>query len=159
SSTVVNWGTITSTSSAGSCAGLCNTITVGEVFEFRDSSNRLLSRVGVPATVPNMTSFVIPRFRNITTGLDVGFAIANTGTASTTVTVNLSDASGNVLASQQITLGPQSQMSKFSSQVFPNLSDATGYYALNFIGTGPQLAAIGLAIEGSSLATLPVDQL
>src|SRR5262249_40354693 len=64
SSTVVNWGTITSTSSAGSCAGLCNTITVGEVFEFRDSSNRLLSRVGVPATVPNMTSFVIPRFRN-----------------------------------------------------------------------------------------------
>jgi hypothetical protein len=152
--TIVNWGNIVSTS----------TITVAEVFELRDPNNGLISRVGVPASVPNMTSFIIPRFRNITTKLDVGFAIANTGSTDTTVTVTLRDAAGNTLQTTALPLPKHQQIAAFPSDIFPGLKappDATGYGALTFSATGAQLAAIGLAIENqtNSLATFPVDQL
>lgn len=147
----VNWGNVTSTS----------TISVVEAFEFRDANNNLLSRVGVPASAPDLMSFVIPRFRNIATGLDVGFAIANTGSTDTVVNVNLRDATGKVIATAQVPLAKHQQIAKFPSELFSNLSasDATGYHSLTFAGGGPQLAAIGLAIEGGSLATFPVDRL
>jgi hypothetical protein len=154
--TIVNWGNIVSSS----------TITVAEVFELRDPSNSLISRVGVPASAPNMTSFIIPRFRNITTRMDVGFAIANTGSTDTTVTVTMRDASGNILQTKTLPLPKHQQIAAFPADIFPGLTappDATGYGALTF--TAPsgqaQLAAIGLAIENqtNSLATFPVDQL
>jgi hypothetical protein len=154
--TIVNWGNIVSTS----------TITVAEVFELRDPNNGLISRVGVPASAPNMTSFIIPRFRNIPTRMDVGFAIANTGSTDTTVTVTMRDASGNVLQTTTLPLPKHQQIAAFPSDIFPGLTappDATGYGALTFAAPSgqAQLAAIGLAIENqtNSLATFPVDQL
>ncbi len=138
-------------------------MTVAEVFELRDPGNNLISRVGVPASAPNMTSFVIPRFRNMASNMDVGFAIANTGSTDTSVTVTLRDATGKVLATTQISLPKHSQKANFPSDIFSTLSsvDASGYGALTFVAAGPQVAAIGLAIENktNSLATFPVDQL
>jgi hypothetical protein len=148
---VVNWGNITSTT----------TISVAEAFELRDLADNLLSRVGVPASAADMTSFVIPRFRNLISGLDVGFAVANTGSTDTVLVVTLRDAGGKTLATTQVPLRKHSQIAKFPNELFPNLqvADGTGYHALTFTAGGPQLAAVGLAIEGGSLATFPVDRL
>lgn len=153
----INWGNITSTS----------TITVAEVFELRDANNNLISRVGVPASAPNMTKFVIPRFRNTLTNMDVGFAVVNTGSSDATLTVTLTDATGNVLGTKTLTLPEHTQLATFptgQSGLFPNLqppADLSGYGALTFVASGPQLAAIGLADEfqTKSLATFPVDQI
>ena len=154
--TIVNWGNVVSTS----------TITVAEVFELRDPNNNLISRVGVPASPSNMQKFVIPRFRNIPTNLDVGFAIANTGSTATTVSIILTDATGKTLGTTSVPLAAHAQIANFPSDsiIFGAALqgvDASGYGALTFTASAGQVAAIGLAIENAtnSLATFPVDQL
>jgi hypothetical protein len=154
SAMVANWGTITSTS----------TMSIAEVFELRDPNNILLSRVGVPASDPDMKQFVIPRFRNVGTGLEVGFAIANTSTTPTIVTVVVRDASGQTVSNgtQTLTLRGRSQVAENVNQLFTALNDpatTTGYYSLTFTGGSSQLAAVGLVLEGTNLATFPVDRI
>jgi len=56
-------------------------LSISTFFELRDgASNVLYSRVGVAASPANMSGFVIPRIREVAAGLDVGFALVNTGT-------------------------------------------------------------------------------
>ena len=161
SSPGVNWGVVTAS----------GTITVAEVFEVRDNNNNLQARVGVPGSPANMQKIVIPRFRNFIrgsltgfSGLDVGYALANTGSTDITVTVAITDALGNTLQiSQPFKLAAHTQIAEFPAARFPSLADQAGltYGAVTITASAPQLAAIGLADEfaTSLLSTFPVDVL
>jgi hypothetical protein len=149
---VVGWGKITS----------CGSLTVSTFFELRDGVTKVvLGRVGVAASPANMTSFVIPRVRDISTGLDVGFALVNTGTTSANLTAVLKDASGNILGTQTVTMGAGAHQAKFTQQFFGLTNEPTGrnYHYITFTGTSASFAAIALAFEGANQSSFPVDVL
>jgi hypothetical protein len=156
----VTWGKIVSTGA----------VTITTYLEIRDGiTDVLLSRVGIGASAPDMTTFVIPRLRNTGTGVDTGFAIVNTGSTSATVTATLRDASGATIngasgASTAITLPGNTQIAKFAVDVFKLTNEPTGvnYQYITFTSTSAQIAATGLVIgagEGGTLTSVPVNQL
>jgi hypothetical protein len=148
----VGWGKITS----------CGSLTVSTFFELRDGVTKVvLGRVGVAASQANMTSFVIPRVRDISTGLDVGFALVNTGTTSANLTAVLKDAGGNTLGTQTVTMGAGAHQAKFTQQFFGLTNEPTGrnYSYITFTGTSASFAATALAFEGANQSSFPVDVL
>jgi len=149
---VIGWGKI------GACAGL----SISTFFELRDGvSNVILSRVGVAASPANMSSFVIPRVREVSSGLDVGFALVNTGSTSATLKAELKDATGATVAEKNIVLGAGSHQAGFTKEVFAPLSDGNNriYQTIKFSSTSPSFAAIALAFEGPTQTSFPVDVL
>ena len=152
----VNWGSIDYSSTG--------TVTVGGAFEVRDATtNVLYSRVGVAGSPANMKQFVIPRARNLQSGLDFGYAVVNTGTGAATITVSIYGPTGLVLASKDLTLAAKNQTAVFARDFFGTglVDPATGtsFSFFKFTSTSAQFAALALAIEGSNLASFPVDQL
>jgi len=148
----IGWGKITS----------CGSVTVSTFFELRDGvTNVLYSRVGVAASSATMTKFVIPRVRDVTAGLDVAFALVNTGTSSATLTAVLSDASGNTLATKPIIMGAGAHQALFTQQFFGLTNEPTGrnYHYITFTGSSASFAAIALAFEGANQSSFPVDAL
>jgi hypothetical protein len=126
----LGWGRITA------CGGL----SISTFFELRDgATNVLYSRVGVAASPANMASFVIPRVREVATGLDVGFALVNTGSAAANLTAELKDAAGATVATRTVTMGAGGHQAVFTNQFFTGLNDGTGrsYQYLKFISASP----------------------
>jgi hypothetical protein len=120
----------------------------------------LLSRVGVPASFDNLARFVIPRIRNATTGLDVGFALVNTVSAVASVTVTLKDASGAVLGIRTITVPGLGHVSVFAQELFQlsNEPSVTTYQYMVFDSNNAfQFAAVAIAYEGTTQTSVPVD--
>jgi hypothetical protein len=149
---VIGWGKINA----------CGGVSISTFFELRDgSSGVVLSRVGVAASPANMSSFVIPRVREVSTGLDVGFALVNTGSASATLTAELKDATGATLASKNIVMGAGAHQAGFTKDVFAPLSDGNSrlYQYVKFNSPSPSFAAIALAFEGPTQTSFPVDVL
>ena len=126
------------------------------------ASNALLSRIGVPVSVPGMKEFVIARPRNVETGLDTGFAIVNTSAVATKVTVILYDINGAVKAMKVLDMDPGNQKAMFASELF-GASDVeprgTSYFFLDFTSDTSSIAAIALVKEGSTLSSIPVERL
>ena len=149
---ILGWGKITA------CAGL----SVSTFFELRNgSSNVLYSRVGVAASPANMSSFLIPRIRELATGLDVGFALVNTGTQDATLKAELKDTMGATIATKDIVLGAGAHEATFTNQLFMGLDEPTGrtYQYLKFSSTSPTFAASAFALEGPTQTSFPVDVL
>jgi hypothetical protein len=149
---VIAWGKITS----------CGALSLSTFFELRDAkTNVLLSRVGVAASSPNMSNFIIPRIREVGTGLDVGFALVNTATSSSAmVRAELKDAEGKTVAMKDLQMAGGSHRSGFTTDLFGPLNDAKGgriYQYVKFSSTSPTFAAIALAFEGSTQTSLPAD--
>jgi hypothetical protein len=152
SSGTLAWGKITA------CGGL----SISTFFELRDgSTNVLYSRVGVAASPANMRSFVIPRVRELATGLDVGFALVNTAATSANLTAELRDASGAMITTRTVTMAAGAHQAIFTNQFFTGLNDGTGrsYQYLKFTSTSSSFAAIALAFEGPNQTSFPVDVL
>ncbi len=148
----VAWGKIVSSGS----------VSISTFFDLRDSTTQVLySRVGVSASPSNMASFVIPRVRNVATGLDVGFALVNTGTTSANLTATLKDAAGATVSTKTITMAGLNHQAMFTQQLFGLTSEPTGtnYHYVVFESTSSVFAAMSLAIEGGTLTSFPVDQL
>jgi len=144
----------------------CGSMTISTFFELRDGRANvdiLYSRVGVAAGAPNMQSFVIPRVREVATGLDVGFALVNTGTAAANLTVELKDATGATVAGGSTTLafGPGAHKAQFTKDLFPSVAEGAGrvYQYLKFTSQSASFAAVGLAFEGPNQTSVPVDVL
>jgi hypothetical protein len=159
---------ITSSEPANGTIGWGKIITSGTAnistfFELRDGVTRVLqSRVGVAASPADMAGFVVPRVRNIATGLDVGFALVNTGTESATLTGTLKDASGSTLAVKTIAMGALTHQAVFAQQFFAlsNEPSGTNYHYIVFDSpTSSSFASMSLAIEGATLTSFPVDRL
>ena len=150
---IIAWGKIVATGA----------VSIATFFEIRDgiNPNILYSRVGVQASPANMASFIIPRTRNVSTGLDIAFALVNTGTAAT-LNATLRDASGATISTKSLPLTAGQQTALFTQQFFGLTSEPTGtnYHFIVFDGgTAAQFAAIALAYEGATQTSFPVDQL
>ncbi len=148
----LGWGRITA----------CGTLSISTFFELRDgSSNVLYSRVGVAASPANMKAFVIPRVRDVQSGLDVGFALVNTGSSEAVLTAELKDAAGNTMATKTITMAAGGHQAAFTKDVFSLTTEPNvrSYQYIKFSSNSPTFAAIALAFEGPTQTSFPVDVL
>ncbi len=151
--TVTNWGLI----------GADGPFIATAAFEVREDVTGILkSFVGVAASPVDMKQFVIPRVRHTVTNLDVGFAVANTGSTSATITIRVKNTNNQVLAVKDVTLGPKQQTAVFPFLFFvPMPTDPIGpsFSYLEFTSTSGQFAATALAVEGPNLAGFPVERI
>jgi hypothetical protein len=148
----IAWGKLMTTSA----------VSVVSFYEVRKArSNELYSRVGVPASPADMARFIIPRSRNVAAGLDVAFAIVNTGSAQATLNATLHDAAGAAISTKSASFKPGQQTVLFAQQFFGLTSEPHGvnYQYVVFESTSPQFAALALAFEGPTQTSFPVDQL
>jgi hypothetical protein len=150
---VLGWGKVIS----------CGAASVTTFFELRDGrTNVLYGRIGAVASPPNLSSFIIPRIREIATQLDVGFAVVNTAeSGSATLMVDLIDGEGNSMKQQSIELAARSKKVQFAAQLFalPNERPGRSYQYLKFTSTSPTIAAVALGLERDQLTGFPVDVL
>src|SRR5213593_1151908 len=126
------------------------------------ATNALRSRIGMPVSPSNMAKFVIPRVRNVDTGLDVAFALVNTAPTSTSLTVTLKGTDGSTLGNRILTINGSSHRALFTQELFPLINEPGGtnfQYIVFDAGTASQFAAVALAIEGGNQTTFPVDVL
>jgi hypothetical protein len=151
------WGKITSTGA----------FTMAGFFELRDSGSKaLFARVGVAASRADMTSFVIPRIRQASSGagvadIDTGFALVNTGSAAVLLTATIKDATGVTLGTKSIALSPGQHIADFSNHFFGLSGESTArqYQYMTFTAGSASMGAVALALEGGSLSSFPVDVL
>lgn len=140
----------------------CANLTVSAFFELRDgTTNTLLSRVSVAASPANITSFVVPRIRDVSVGLDVGVALVNTSTTGITVTADLRDVNGLRIKMVTFSMGPGTHTAAFLKDIFAPITDPTGrtFQYVKFTANSPSLAATALAIEGATQTSVPVQVL
>jgi hypothetical protein len=124
------------------------------------STGALLSRVGLPASFDNLARFVIPRIRNASTGLDVGFALVNSVGAIASVTVTLKDATGATLGIRTLTVPGLAHQSMFAQELFQLSNEPSGttyQYMVFDSGSAFQFAAVAIAYEGTTQTSIPVD--
>ena len=156
----INWAKIVTSSAAA----------VSAYFELRDgATNILFNRTGIAGSSATMSKFVIPRVRNVASGLDVGFAIVNTGAASANITLTAKDQGGVILAARTFSLAAGSHMSGFPFQLLaagqgcsPCLSSepsGTNYGFMVFESSSAAFASTALAIEGAALSSFPIEVL
>jgi hypothetical protein len=138
-------------------------VTIIMYLELRTAAtNALRSRISMPVSPGNMAKFVIPRVRNVDTGLDVGFAVVNTAPTSASLTVTLKAADGSTLGTRILTINGSSHRALFTQEFFALTSETTGtnfQYIVFDAGTATQFAATALAFEGANQTTFPVDVL
>src|SRR5262245_44620661 len=151
---IIGWGKITA----------CGALSLSTFFELRDAkTNVLLSRVGVAASPANMSSFVIPRIREVKAGLDVGFAVVNTASTGTaTLKAELKDNTGNILATKDIAMKAGEHRAGFTKDLFAPLVESPAgrtYQYVKFSSASPTFAAIALAFEGSTQTSFPAEAL
>ena len=149
---IIGWGKITA----------CGALSFSTFFELRDAkTNVLLSRVGVAASPANMSSFVIPRIREVGTGLDVGFALVNTAASgSVMVRAELKDTSGQTVATKEMLIAGGAHRAGFTKDLFAPLNEAKDgrtYQYVKFSSNSPTLAAIALAFEGPTQTSFPAE--
>lgn len=141
----------------------CSAVSISSFFELRDGvTNVLLSRGSVAATPANMSNFVVPRIREATTGLDVAVALVNTSSGGpATLKAELRDFAGNTIATKNVVIAARSHQQFFMKDLFAPLTEPAGrsYQYVKFSSASPTFAAIALAIEGSTLTSVPVDVL
>jgi hypothetical protein len=153
-----NWGSITAN----------NTISVTTFFELRRKGDEFLySRVGIPSSRPDMTSFVIPRVRERGVGLgeiETGFAVENTGSRTATITAKVIDVNGTTIATGSFLLAPNAHKVGFvyDSSIFSFQNpETTGrqYHYVLFSTDQPTIGATALSIDSGygALTSFPVD--
>jgi hypothetical protein len=162
---VISGGTSAQTTPASGTVGWAKLtsskrVTVATFYEMRDSAGILYSRVGIPASRPDLSSFVIPRVRT-RAGLDVAFALVNTGSSPASITVTLKDASGSTLAKRALDMNPGAHQAMFAHEFFSTLkeTDESSYQYITFYSSSRSFAAVALAFEGTSQTSFPVEPL
>jgi hypothetical protein len=154
----VNWGKIIASGNTS----------VSSFFEHRDAATEALyARVGVESSPGNLTRFVIPWVRNAATGLDVGFALVNTGSIPAEITVRAT-VGENVVAARTYSAAARSQVTTFANQFLapgsgcsPCLEVPTGitHGFLQFEAGVPAFASQAIAIENGRLSGVPIEVL
>jgi len=163
---VINAGTTSATTPASGILGwgrltATGAVSVATFFEVRDgTTNALYSRIGIASSRPDLSSFLIPRVHT-RSGLDVAFAIVNTGSNAASITATLKDAGGATLANRTITMNGGTHQALFAHQFFSlsKESDDRNYQYIVFNSTSPTFAAIALAFESGTQTSFPVDAL
>lgn len=148
---LIGWGKLTSTGK----------VNITTFYEVRDSkTDTLHSRIGIAASAPDLSRFLIPRVRT-RSGLDVAFAIVNTGTQPASIRATLKASNGDVLATRSITMDGGTHQALFAHQFFSlsNEKNDRDYQYIVFDADSPSFAATALAFEGGAQTSFPVDPL
>jgi hypothetical protein len=148
---LIEWGKLTTTGN----------VSISTFFEVRDGTTGVLySRIGIAASRPDLSSFLIPRVHT-RSGLDVAFALVNTGSNPASITATLKDANGANVAKRTITMNGRTHQALFAHQFFSlsNESEERNYQYIIFNSNSPCFAAIALAFEGGTQTSFPVDPL
>ena len=164
---VISGGTTTATTPSPGAIGWGKITTTGNVsiatfFELRDGATSVLySRVGVTASPADMLQFVIPRVRDAAAGLDVAFALVNTGSVAASFTATLKDANGATIATKMDSLAAGRHVALFTREYFSLTNEPAGrnYHYITFSSLSASFAAIALAFEGGTQTSFPVDRL
>jgi hypothetical protein len=148
---LIEWGKLITT----------GTVSISTFFEVRDGTTGILySRIGIAASRPDLSSFLIPRVHT-KSGLDVAFALVNTGSSPASITATLKDANGNNVAKRTISMNGRTHQALFAQQFFSlsNESEDRNYQYIIFNSNSASFAAIALAFEGGTQTSFPVDPL
>jgi len=148
---LIEWGKLTTT----------GTVSISTFFEVRDgTTNVLYSRIGIAASRPDLSRFLIPRVHT-RSGLDVAFALVNTAPNPASITATLKDANGMNVAKRTITMNGLTHQALFAHQFFSlsKESEDRNYQYMIFSSNSPSFAAIALAFEGGTQTSFPVDPL
>lgn len=136
--------------------------TITTTFEIRDgTTGALYSSVAVPYSLPNMSRFRFLRDSDADAGIDVGFAIVNTGATAAAITGSLVDAEGQTIASRSVTLAARRQIAQFAGEFFELKNESPGPRQLMIYFDSPsaQFAAIALSFRGGVPANVAIEQL
>jgi len=127
-------------------------VTGTAIFSEFTLGGQLIGEAGVPAGSAVTRQIV---FVDTNAGYNLGFAVANPGTAAATLTLNLLNTSAVTVQTTTRTLGTLNHLALFTSQLFPN--QTTGLAGtMQIVGTVP-LTAIALRFDPtfSIFTTLP----
>ena len=87
---------------------------------------------------------------------NVGIALANHEPSSNTISVDLFDRRGFVLAHRDISLNPNGHFAQFVTEIFPQLATEPDFDGALFIHSPTSFSALALRLSGDKVATLPV---
>jgi hypothetical protein len=163
---VISGGTTPASTPSNGLIGWGKLTTTGEVsistfFEVRDgTTGALYSRTGIASSRPDLSTFLIPRVHT-KSGLDVAFALVNTGSAAASITGTLKDAAGMTVAKRSITMNPGTHQALFANQFFSlqNEAEERSYQYILFSSNSPSFAAIALGFEAGAQTSFPVEPL
>lgn len=148
---LIGWGRLSTTGN----------LSITTFFEVRDGKTGVLhSRIGIAASAPDLSRFLIPRVHT-RSGLDVAFALVNTGTQPASIRATLKAANGATLSTRSMIMNGGTHRALFAHQFF-SLSNETNdqdYEYIVFDSDSPSFAAIALAFENGAQTSFPVDPL
>ena len=83
----------------------------------------------------------------------------NTGSSEATLTAELKDTTGTTIATKEFRMAARTHQSAFTRDVFPPVAESNvrSYQYLKFTSPSPTFAAVGLAFEGPTQTSFPVD--
>ena len=148
---MIGWGKLTATGN----------LSITTFLEVRNGkTDSLNSRIGIAASAPDLSRFLIPRIRT-RSGLDVAFAIVNTGTQPESIRATLKNAMGATIATRSIVMSGGTHQALFAYQFFSlsKETDNRDYEYILFDSESPSFAAIALAFEGQTQTSFPVEPL
>lgn len=119
------------------------------IFSLTDRAGKLISNVTVPAS-PELDSFSL--LAELQPGTNTGYALANAGNASATVTLTLRNNAGVRAAVKVITLQPMAHFSRFLTELFDMPKNFHG--RVDFTCSRPILA-LGLLQQDLVFTSLP----
>jgi len=95
---------------------------------------------------------------DISTGVNTGIAIVNPNDISTTVTLNLLNEQGALIATRTLPMNARQQVSFFATELFLGIPEITRPFAgLLFVASNVPVGVLGLAFNGLSFNSLPVS--
>jgi hypothetical protein len=99
----------------------------------------------IPLPRPTSSSFLLPF--DITAGADAGFAIANTSNTSQSIPIEFDDATGAVLLTDTLVLGPMAHTSFLFGGKYPTLSGHQGVFRVK--AGSDVVSVLGLRVGGT----------
>ncbi|HEX4999319.1 MAG TPA: hypothetical protein VFY29_13915 [Terriglobia bacterium] len=109
----------------------------------------------LPSPLVTLTSVIIAS--NPNAGVNTGIAIVNPGPGTATVRLILNNDQGGTVGSRVITIGRIQQISRFITELFPDVPVLAGPFGgLLFIEADVPVGVLGLGFVGPSFATLPI---
>jgi hypothetical protein len=127
-------------------------LTINAVFQTFNSAT-LVSEASVLES-PSVQRGLI--FVKLQSNLNVGVAFANSSTNANTVSLDLFDQQGAIVARHDVALPPNGHLARFVTELFPEvvgLTDFSGSMALHSAGT---FSALALRLTGDKIATVPI---
>ena len=95
---------------------------------------------------------------DLNAGLNTGISIVNPGDIGTTVTLNLLNEQGALIATRTVAMGGRQQVSFFATELFVGIPELSRPLAgLLFVGSDIPVGVLGLAFNGLSFNSLPVS--